>query len=108
MLTDLKGSDIIISVKEDEKMSRVTDRKDWKEIWMEDKHSMIETMRRNLASDIVDGNYDLLSLIIQKQIVEIKEYENNFIKARIYLKQLDEYSQNKWCYYDLKKRGVID
>lgn len=89
-------------------MSRVTDRKDWKDIWEEDRISMIKTMRRNLASDIVDGDFDLLSLLIQKQIVQIKEYENNFTFAKIMLNKMDEYSQNKWCYYDLKKRGVID
>lgn len=89
-------------------MSRVTDRKDWKDIWEKDKISMIKTMRRNLASDIVNGDYDLLSLLIQKQIVQIKEYEYNFIQAKGYLRAMDEYSQNKWCYYDLKKRGVID
>lgn len=89
-------------------MSRVTDRKDWKDIWEEDKISMIKIMRRNLASDIVDGDFDLLSLLIQKQIVQIKECENNFTFAKIMLNKMDEYSQNKWCYYDLKKRGVID
>lgn len=85
---------------------RVTDRKNWEELWREDKESIIYTMRRNVASDIENG-YNLLSMSIQKQILDIVNYE------REYEKQLDNFSYmkvediNKWCYYDLKKRGAI-
>lgn len=88
-------------------MSRVTDRKDWRNIWEEDKLSIIRTMRANLASDITAGNYDLLGLTIQKQITDIEEYERGVLRQQKELDKMDEKTANKWCYYDLKKRGVI-
>jgi hypothetical protein len=88
-------------------MSRVTDRKDWRNIWEEDKLSIIKTMRANLASDITAGNYDLLGLTVQKQITDIEEYERGVLRQQKELDKMDEKTANKWCYYDLKKRGVI-
>lgn len=88
-------------------MLRVTDRKDWRDIWEEDKLSIIRTMRANLASDITTGNYDLLGLTIQKQITDIEEYERGVLRQQKELDKMDEKTANKWCYYNLKKRGVI-
>lgn len=87
-------------------MSRVTDRKNWERLWIDDKLSIIETMKRNLCSDILAG-YDLLGMNIQRQIIEIKEYEED------YERQVSDFGYwtvekvNRWCYYDLKNRGVI-
>ena len=92
-------------------MSRVTDRKvtdkeNWERLWIDDKLSIIETMKRNLCSDILAG-YDLLGMNIQRQIIEIKEYESE------YEMQIEDFGYmtveevDRWCYYDLKRRGAI-
>lgn len=86
---------------------RVTDRKDWYNLWMEDKISMIQTMRNNLASDI-KNDYNLLSMTIQKQIIDIVNYERDYERQFEKFSSMSDKEINKWCYYDLKKRGAID
>lgn len=86
---------------------RVTDRKDWYNLWMEDKISMIQTMRNNLASDI-KNDYNLLSMTIQKQIIDIVNYEREYERQFEKFSLMSDKEINKWCYYDLKKRGAID
>lgn len=88
-------------------MSRVTDRNDWKEIWTLDKQSIIKTMRQNLASDLVAG-YDVFGMNIQKQLLEIAAYEDDFNRKVSEMNRMTDVAANKYCYYDLKKRGAID
>lgn len=85
---------------------RVTDRKDWYNLWTEDKISMIQTMRNNLASDI-KNDYNLLSMTIQKQIIDIVNYEKEYEKQFEKFSLMSDEEVNKWCYYNLKKRGAI-
>ena len=85
---------------------RITDRTDWQRLWIDDKLSMIQTMKRNLASDILAG-YDLLGMNIQRQIIIIKEYEKDYENQMLDFGSWTDERVNRWCYYDLKDRGVI-
>ena len=85
---------------------RVTDRSDWLEIWKSDKRSIEETMRRNIADDVTAG-YDPSGHAILRQALELNDY---IYKTQIALNRLslmEEKEANKWCFYDLKKRGAI-
>lgn len=88
-------------------MTRVTDRNDWFEIWFEDKQSIIETMVRNMTADL-DNGYNYFGNTITKQRKMIEEYKEKFDGEMKCFWMMDEKQVNKWCYYDLKRRGAID
>lgn len=85
---------------------RISDRDDWFEIWFEDKQSMIETMTSNMAADLQAG-YDFFGNSIQRQMRDIQEYKNRFDAQMEDFKFMEEKAVNRWCFYDLKKRGAI-
>lgn len=78
----------------------------WFEIWFEDKQSIMEIMRKNMASDL-DAGYDPNGHSIRKQVVELEEYEMQFERQMEQFKYMEDSKVNRWCYYDLKKRGAI-
>lgn len=86
---------------------RVTDRDDWFEIWFEDKKAMMATMVKNMASDL-DAGYDYFGNSIRNQREMIERYQAQFDSERDTFKTMDEYTVNRWCFYDMKKRGVIE
>lgn len=86
---------------------RVTDRNDWFDLWFADKQSMLETMTKNMASDLSCG-YDYFGTCITRQRKEIDEYKLEFDKQMDEFKTMDEKAVNRWCFYDMKKRGVIE
>lgn len=89
-------------------MSRITDRKgEWFEIWFDDKKSILDTMTRNMVSDLAAG-YDYFGASITRQQVEIQFYKVNFDYEVEMLKNMEEKDVDRWCYMDLKKRGAID
>lgn len=78
----------------------------WFEIWFEDKQCMIETMVHNMQADLNAGyNYFGNSITRQREMIDAYKAEID--------KQLDKFATmtdeavNRWCYYDMKKRGVI-
>ncbi len=79
----------------------------WFEIWFEDKKSMISTMMKNMAADI-DAGYDPMGYSIRKQIVDIEEYQMKFDREMQNFRTMDEGKIQHWCYYDMKRRGVIE
>ena len=85
---------------------RVTDRDDWQRLWIDDKIAIMQTMRNNIASDIINW-YNLLGYNIQKQITDIIKYENDYDRQILEFGNMTNEQVNKWCYYDLKKRGAI-
>jgi len=87
--------------------ARVTDRDDWFDIWFEDKQSIIDTMVRNMASDLEHG-YDYFGKSIRQQREMIAEYKRQFDEEMDMFKEADEKQVNRWCFYDMKKRGVIE
>ena len=86
---------------------RITDRDDWFDIWFEDKQSMIDTMVRNMTSDLENG-YDYFGKSITNQKNMIDEYKKEFDKNVDMFKTMTEKEVNRWCFYDMKKRGVIE
>lgn len=79
---------------------------DWFEIWWEDKQSMLNTMLRNMNADLECGyNYFGNSIRMQKEKIEAYKQEMDFQIEKF--KEMDEKKVQRWCYYDLKKRGAI-
>lgn len=86
--------------------SHITDRDDWFEIWEDDKESILQTMIKNMASDL-DHGYDYFGKSIMEQKKSIEEYRQEIDNAYELFKTMDEKQVNRWCFYDLKKRGAI-
>lgn len=80
---------------------------DYFKLWVEDKQSILDTMIRNLASDLEAG-YNYFGLSARKQRGEIDAYKYLFDSEMEYLKTLDEKKVNHWCRIDLIKRGAIE
>ena len=85
---------------------RITDRNDWFELWYEDKQSMVNVMVQNMTADLKAG-YDYFGNSIRRQVEEIEAYKAEFDKQMDEFKGMDEKEVNRWCYYDMKKRGAI-
>lgn len=49
-----------------------------------------------------------LGLSIAKQRGEIERYKAQFDEEMETFKGMDEPAVNRWCFYDLKKRGAIE
>lgn len=79
----------------------------WFEIWFEDKQSILNTMIRNMASDLENG-YDYFGNSITKQRKEIDEYKAQFDEEMKGFRTMEESKIQHWCYYDLKRRGAIN
>ena len=87
-------------------MARITDRNDWFDVWFEDRESILNTMIRNMTSDLNAGyNYSGQNITRQKQ--EIAEYKVQTDKTLDMFKDMDEKAVNRWCFYELKKQGAI-
>lgn len=79
---------------------------DWFEIWFQDKNDILNCMIKNMASDLNAG-YNYFGNCIQKQLHAIEEYKNQFDSEMDAFYEMDENKVQRWCYYNLKKRGVI-
>lgn len=82
------------------------EKKNWFEIWFEDKQAMIETMTRNMVADLEAG-YDYFGKSITQQRKDIEDYKRQFDDQMEAFKFMDSGRVNQWCYFDLKKRGAI-
>ena len=78
----------------------------WFDLWYEDKQSIVEIMVKNMQSDL-DAGYDPKGKSIQTQIKEIAEYKKAVDDKLEEFADMEEVKVNRWCYYDLKRRGVI-
>ena len=88
-------------------MARVTDSNEWFDLWYSDKNSMLATMYRNMSADITAG-YNPLGVCIQRQLKEIEAYRVEMESQISEFWKMDEKQVNRWCFYDMKKRGVIE
>ena len=86
---------------------RVTDRNDWFDLWFDDKQSMANIMIKNMAADLAAG-YDYFGACITNQREMIDSYKARFDAEMDSFKTMDEKQVNRWCYYDMKKRGAIE
>lgn len=78
----------------------------WFDMWLQDRRDIANIMRKNMAADL-DAGYDPKGHSIRKQIVDIEEYEMNTDRQLDMFKTMEDKAVNRWCYYDMKKRGVI-
>ncbi len=88
-------------------MARITDRDDWFELWFSDKKSILDCMARNMAADLAAG-YNYFGKSITSQRVAIEEYKRQFDTEMDSFAKMTETEVNRWCYYNMKKRGAID
>ena len=86
--------------------SRITDRNDWADVWQEDKENILFTMIKNMTSDL-DNGYDYFGKSIVEQRKTIEDYKKDIDSTWDMFKTMDEKEVNRWCFYDLKKRGAI-
>lgn len=88
-------------------MARIMDRKDeWFEIWTQDKESIIDCMVRNMTADLNAG-YDYFGKSIREQVEMIAEYKAEYDAQMSEFWKMTEEQVDRWCFYDLKKRGAI-
>lgn len=80
---------------------------DWFDMWFSDKKDILAIMHKNMASDI-DVGYDPHGLSIQQQLEDIRQYGEKFDRQLLALSAMEEERANRWCYYDMVKRGVIE
>ena len=87
--------------------TKISDRIDWFELWQDDRECMLSTMIRNMAADLNAG-YDYFGRCITNQRDEIENYKKETESAFDLFKSMTEEQVNRWCFYDMKKRGVIE
>lgn len=76
-------------------------------IWFDDKQSLLETRVRNMQADLAVG-YDYFGHSITTQRAEIDKYKKEFDAQMEKFKGMEDAKVNRWCKYDLLKRGVIE
>lgn len=79
----------------------------WFEIWFEDMQSLINTMTRNMQADL-DAGYDPNGRRILTQKLAILDKQERFEKRLDDFQSMEDAKVNRWCYYDLKRRGAIN
>lgn len=85
---------------------RISDRDDWFSVWQDDKESILQTMISNMASDLNAG-YDYFGKSIIEQRKTIEAYKKEIDDTFDLFKTMEDKEVNRWCFYDLKKRGAI-
>ncbi len=80
---------------------------DWFSLWYSDRKSMADTMRRNLKADL-DAGYDLMGHSVINQYQDINQYEEETEKVLMGFVEMTEGKVNRWCFYDMLRRGAID
>lgn len=81
-------------------------RKNWFEIWFADKMSVIEIMIRNMQADLEAG-YNPHGGSISRQRREIDAYKAAFDAKMEQFAEMPEDKVQRYCHYDLLRRGVI-
>lgn len=89
-------------------MTRISDYKgEWFNMWYEDKKSILSTMIQNMVDDLSAG-YDLMGNCIKRQQKEIDAYRIQMENEIDMFKTMEDNAVDRWCFYDMKKRGAID
>ncbi len=78
----------------------------WFELWHDDKESILNTMIRNMSADL-DAGYDYFGNCIKLQRETIEKYKKDFDDQLMEFANMDDAKRNRWCYYDMLRRGVI-
>ena len=79
---------------------------DWFEIWKEDRESMLNTMVRNMASDLENG-YDYFGKSITMQREDIARFKADYEADLDHIGDMAPEKVQHWCYVRLLKLGAI-
>ena len=88
-------------------MVKVSDRDDWFKLWYKDKKGILDVMVANMVADLNVG-YDYFGQSIVNQRNDITDYKRKIDETLDKFKDMDDKAVNRWCFYDLLKRGVIE
>lgn len=88
-------------------MFRYDRKEDYISMWDEDKKSILTIMYRNMTSDLEAG-YDVNGKSIRQQMEDIDSYRNKYYDEMEKLIAMEESAANRWCFMDMKRRGVIE
>lgn len=80
---------------------------DWFEMWHLDKEVILNTMVRNMTADLECG-YDYFGKSITEQREAIGAYKEKFDAELMSFAEKTDEQRNRWCYYDMLRRGVIE
>lgn len=80
---------------------------DWFEMWHLDKEVILNTMVLNMTADLECG-YDYFGKSITEQREAIEAYKEKFDAEVMGFAEKTDEQRNKWCYYDMLRRGVIE
>lgn len=78
----------------------------WFEIWFDYMTGIIETMVRNMQTDL-DAGYNPKGFCIRKQRIDIESKKLEFDIQMDKFGDMEDAKVNRWCYYTLKRKGVI-
>lgn len=81
-------------------------KENWLELWFADKQSVIETMIRNMQADL-DAGYNPRGGSISRQREEIDAYKAAFASKLEEFADMTEEKVQRYCHYDLLRRGVV-
>ena len=79
---------------------------DWFELWREDRQSMLDTMIRNMRSDLENG-YNYFGKSITEQREAIARFKAEYDADMDMLGDMDANKVQHWCYVRLLKLGAI-
>ena len=80
---------------------------DWFKMWYDDKKSILETMNKNMYSDIENG-YDINGQSIKHQMEEIDRYSIDINRNLTRFQNMTDKAIEQWCKFDLIRRGAIE
>ena len=85
---------------------KIEDKINWFELWVEDRKSMLNTMVRNMASDLENG-YDYYGKSITEQRKAIDEFKAKLDEEMDMIGMMEPNKVQHWCYVRLLKLGAI-
>ena len=88
--------------------ARISDYKgEWFSIWEDDRRWIENIMIENMKADLDAGySYYGKSMIEQREMID--KYHKETMDTYEMFKTMQDNEVDRWCFYDLKKRGAID
>ena len=79
---------------------------DWFELWKADRESMLNTMVKNMASDLENG-YNYFGKCITEQRENIERFKKEYEADLDHIGDMEPNKVQHWCYIRLIKLGAI-
>lgn len=79
----------------------------WYRIYLQDRRAMLDTMQRNLLSDL-DAGYSPQGQSVTTQRKRIDDFKKEFASAIDMLRTISANEREYWCYCELLTLGAID